>query len=102
AAFFQLSDAIQIAAAGALRAYHDTFMVMVITFIAYWLVGLGVGYWLAFKAPTPYGAEGFWTGLILGLTTAAILLTIRLRRVSRTAVPARVPTGTPQRRHHRV
>ncbi len=88
AAVFQLSDAVQIAAAGALRAYHDTFMVMVITFIAYWLVGLGVGYWLAFKAPTPYGAEGFWTGLILGLTTAAILLTIRLRRVGRTAVAA--------------
>lgn len=88
AAVFQLSDAIQIAAAGALRAYHDTFMVMVITFVAYWLVGLGVGYWLAFKAPDPYGAAGFWTGLILGLTTAAILLTIRLRRVSRTAVPA--------------
>lgn len=82
AAVFQLSDAVQVAAAGALRAYHDTFMVMVITFFAYWLVGLGSGYWLAYKAPTPYGAAGFWTGLILGLTTAAIMLTLRLRKLT--------------------
>lgn len=82
AAIFQLSDAVQVAAAGALRAYHDTFMVMVITFFAYWLVGLGSGYWLAYKAPTPFGAAGFWTGLILGLTTAAIMLTLRLRKLT--------------------
>lgn len=81
AAIFQLSDAVQVAAAGALRAYHDTFVVMVITFFAYWFVGLGSGYWLAYKAPTPYGAAGFWTGLIFGLTTAAILLTWRLKVV---------------------
>ncbi len=86
AAVFQLSDAIQVAAAGALRAYHDTLIVMLITFVAYWLVGLGVGYWLAFLAPQPYGAEGFWTGLILGLTTAAILLGWRLHRVSQRSV----------------
>lgn len=82
AAVFQLSDAVQVAAAGALRAYHDTFMVMIITFFAYWFVGLGSGYWLAYKAPTPMGAAGFWTGLIIGLTTAAILLSLRLRRYS--------------------
>ena len=88
AAVFQLSDAIQVAAAGALRAYHDTLIVMLITFVAYWLVGLGVGYWLAFLAPQPYGAEGFWTGLILGLTTAAVFLSWRLRVVSRRPLPA--------------
>lgn len=80
AAVFQLSDAVQVAASSALRAYHDTFMVMVITFFAYWFVGLGGGYWLAYQAPTPMGAAGFWTGLILGLTTAAVLLSLRLRR----------------------
>lgn len=82
ASVFQLSDAVQVAAAGALRAYHDTFMVMVITFFAYWFVGLGSGYWLAYKAPEPYGAAGFWTGLILGLTTAAIMLSLRLRKMT--------------------
>ncbi|MCA6062607.1 MATE family efflux transporter [Thalassolituus marinus] len=83
AAIFQLSDAVQVGAAGALRGYHDTFAVMLITFVAYWVIGLGSGYWLAFYADTPYGAPGFWTGLILGLTAAAIALAIRLYRVSR-------------------
>ncbi len=82
AAIFQLSDAIQVGAAGALRGYHDTFAVMLITFVAYWIIGLGSGYWLAFYADTPYGAPGFWTGLILGLTAAAIALAVRLYRVS--------------------
>ncbi|MEN9465918.1 MAG: hypothetical protein RL217_2099 [Pseudomonadota bacterium] len=82
AALFQLSDAVQVAAAGALRAYHDTFAVMLITFVAYWFVGLGGGYYLAYLAPTPMGAQGFWIGLILGLTVAAILLGLRLRKVS--------------------
>lgn len=92
AAVFQLSDAVQVAAASALRAYHDTFTVMLITCFAYWLVGLGSGYWLAyivdfpvlsFLPAGPYGAQGFWVGLILGLTTAAILLSLRLHKISR-------------------
>lgn len=82
AAVFQLSDAIQVTAAGALRAYQDTFVVMLITFFAYWFVGLGSGYWLAYKAPDPFGAAGFWTGLILGLTTAAIALSLRLKVIA--------------------
>lgn len=80
AAIFQLSDALQVAAAGALRAYHDTFKVMLITGFSYWLVGLGSGYWLAYQQGM--GAKGFWIGLIIGLTTAAILLGLRLRYVS--------------------
>lgn len=81
AAIFQLSDAVQVAASSALRAYHDTFVVMIITCFAYWLVGLGSGYWLAYGAG--YGAKGFWMGLILGLTTAAIILSWRLTYISR-------------------
>lgn len=83
AAVFQLSDAVQIAAAGALRAYQDTLAVMLITFISYWVLGLGLGYYLAFKLPEPMGAAGFWIGLIVGLTSAAIALSWRLRHVSR-------------------
>lgn len=83
AAIFQLSDAVQVAAASALRAYHDTYVVMLITCFAYWLVGLGCGYFLAYGAG--YGAQGFWMGLIIGLTTAAVLLSLRLRHISRKA-----------------
>jgi MATE family multidrug resistance protein len=86
AAIFQISDAIQIAAAGALRGYQDTMVVMIITFCAYWLCGLGLGYYFAFAAPEPLGAKGFWLGIILGLTAAAIMLGYRLHSVSRKAL----------------
>lgn len=82
AALFQVSDSIQVSAAGALRGYHDTFAVMLITFVTYWIIGLGLGYWLAFDESHLYGAPGFWSGLVAGLTSAAIALTIRLYRVS--------------------
>jgi len=82
AAVFQLSDAIQVAAAGALRGYKDTVAVMLITFVAYWLIGLGLGYWLAFGERMSMGAEGFWTGLVVGLSAAAVALGYRLYRVS--------------------
>jgi MATE family multidrug resistance protein len=88
AAIFQISDAIQIATAGALRGYQDTMIVMAITFCAYWLFGLGLGYYFAFAAPEPLGAKGFWLGIILGLTAAAIMLSYRLFRVSRKAIDA--------------
>ena len=82
AAVFQLSDAIQVAAAGALRGYKDTVAVMLITFVAYWLIGLGLGYWLAFGEQTAMGAKGFWSGLVIGLSAAAVALGYRLYRVS--------------------
>nr|WP_281423912.1 MATE family efflux transporter [Oceanobacter mangrovi] len=97
AAVFQLSDATQVAAAGALRAYHDTFVVMLITFIAYWPLGMGSGYLLAFHGITALdipaaGAQGFWTGLIIGLSCAAIALTIRLRVIcQRTSASSAMP-----------
>jgi MATE family multidrug resistance protein len=83
AALYQISDAIQIAAAGALRGYQDTLVVMLITFCAYWLLGLSMGYYLAFLAPEPMGAKGFWLGIIIGLTASAIMLSYRLFRVSK-------------------
>jgi multidrug resistance protein, MATE family len=88
AAVFQLSDSTQVAAAGALRGYHDTLAVMLMTFVAYWGVGLGSGYWLAFfgwpqAGLAPLGARGFWIGLVAGLTLAAIALLARLQRISR-------------------
>lgn len=82
AAVFQISDAIQIAAAGALRGYQDTIVVMAITFCAYWVCGLGLGYYFTFEAPEPLGAKGFWLGIIIGLTAAAAMLSYRLKKVS--------------------
>ncbi len=48
AAMYQLFDAVQVGCAGALRGLHSTRIIMVVTFISYWLIGLGLGYALAF------------------------------------------------------
>lgn len=87
AALFQIPDTIQVATAGALRAYEDTFVIMVITFIAYWVIGFCSGWYLAYLCDEPLGAAGFWIGLIIGLTAAAIALMTRLHRVSRRTSP---------------
>jgi MATE family multidrug resistance protein len=80
AALFQFSDAIQVTAAGALRGYQDTRVTMILTLFAYWGIGLPVGYALGltdlFGAAS--GPAGLWQGLIVGLTCAALMLSIRL------------------------
>jgi len=81
AAIFQLSDGIQVTAGGALRGLKDTTMPMIITVLAYWAIGMPVGYWLAFHQGL--GARGMWIGLAAGLTAAAVLLTLRFLRASR-------------------
>lgn len=75
AAIFQLPDGIQISAAGALRGLKDTRIPMLYNFIAYWVVGIGLGYYLTFQAA--WGPSGMWMGMIVGLTFGAILLAAR-------------------------
>jgi len=83
AALFQISDAVQVCTSGALRGYKDTRVPMQLLIIAYWVIGLPAGYTLAMTNHwTPaMGAAGFWIGLIIGLSAAAILLSIRLYRL---------------------
>ncbi|WP_448211521.1 MATE family efflux transporter [Colwellia sp. MEBiC06753] len=85
AALFQFSDAIQVISAGALRGYKDTTAILVITFVAYWVVGLSIGLILGLTdwVIDPIGPYGFWIGFISGLTTAAILLAMRLRLIQK-------------------
>lgn len=78
AALFQFSDGIQVASNGALRGLKDTRVPMAITLFAYWLVGMPVGWWLAFHRG--FGARGMWMGLIAGLSMAAVLLFVRFWR----------------------
>lgn len=82
-ALFQFSDAIQVSAAGALRGYKDTRVPMLLVIVAYWGLGLPLGYSLGLTDlwGEPRGAAGFWMGLIAGLSCAALLLGLRLRRV---------------------
>ncbi|WP_396586854.1 MATE family efflux transporter [Bermanella sp. R86510] len=82
AAIFQLSDSLQVGAAGALRGYKDTLVTLVITVIAFWLIGLPLGHYLGLSSDAPMGAQGFWIGLIAGLSVNALLLMLRLKHVS--------------------
>lgn len=81
-ALYQISDAWQVTANGALRGYEDTAVPMVITLFSYWVIGLPVGYVLGLTdwLRPAMGPVGFWIGLLIGLTVAAILLSIRLWR----------------------
>ena len=78
AAVFQVFDGIQVTAAGALRGLKDTRTPMIVGVVAYWLVGLGSGYLLGFRLG--WEGVGLWWGLVLGLTTAAVLLSWRFAR----------------------
>ena len=80
AAVFQVVDGIQVAAMGALRGMKDTRIPMVIAAFSYWGIGLVAGYVLAFRLD--YGEVGLWWGLVLGLATAAALLTRRFFRLN--------------------
>ena len=50
AAAFQIVDGAQVVGAGMLRGLHDTRVPMLFALFGYWVVGLGVGVWLAFDA----------------------------------------------------
>lgn len=85
AAVYQVTDAIQVVAAGALRGYKDMAAIFNRTFIAYWILGLPMGYILAMTdwIVEPMGAHGFWFGFIIGLSSAAVLLGLRLKWLHR-------------------
>lgn len=81
AAFFQLSDGAQSVGLGLLRGLADIKIPTYITFIAYWVIALPVGYLLAF--PAKMGSAGVWYGLLLGLSFSAVFLYARYNKVSR-------------------
>ena len=80
AAIFQISDGLQVAAAGALRGMKDTRIPMLYSVFAYWMVGMSVGWYLTFRAD--WGPAGMWIGILAGLSVAAVLLTARYWRLS--------------------
>lgn len=75
AAVFQISDGVQVVVLGALRGLQDVKIPMYITFVAYWVIGFPISYYLC--KYTDYKAIGIWIGLCAGLSVAAILLYIR-------------------------
>jgi multidrug resistance protein, MATE family len=80
-AFFQAADGVQAVAAGALRGLNDTAWPMAIAAFSYWGIGLTSG--LAFAFWGGFEASGLWIGFVLGLTSAAFLLTWRFRTLEK-------------------
>ncbi|MCK8521996.1 MATE family efflux transporter [Aquimarina sp. D1M17] len=84
AALFQISDAIQVTVLGALRGLQDVKIPTFITFIAYWVVGFPISYYLGLY--TEYKSSGIWIGLLAGLTTSALLLYFRFNKLTKDLV----------------
>jgi MATE family multidrug resistance protein len=75
AAVFQVSDSLQAIGAGLCRGIKDVKIPTLLVAIAYWGIGIPMGYWLAFSMQ--WGASGIWWGFVVGLSFAAILLNTR-------------------------
>ena len=78
---YQFGDGLQITFANALRGIADVKPMMVIAFIAYFLISLPVGYFCGFVLDL--GAFGVWMAFPFGLTSAGIMLYWRFRRQTR-------------------
>ena len=75
AAAFQLVDGAQVIGAGMLRGLHDTRWPLMFALVGYWVVGLGIGIWLAFGRD--WHGVGIWVGLAAGLAAVAVLMLAR-------------------------
>lgn len=74
-AVFQISDAIQTTSSGILRGIQDVKVPAYLSLIAFWMIGIPSAYLLSFQMN--WGVSGLWMGLVIGLTSNAILLTSR-------------------------
>lgn len=81
AAIFQISDSTQAVSSGLLRGIKDVRIPTLYIAIAYWVVGIPVGSLLTFYYDM--GAIGIWIGFIVGLTTSAILLSLRFKNITK-------------------
>ena len=88
AALFQLSDGVQVVALGILRGIQDVKIPSLITFIAYWIITIPLGYFLC--VTMKMGAWGMWIALGLGLTISAIFLVMRFFKLSQRKIDAAV------------
>ncbi|MDV6169818.1 MATE family efflux transporter [Flavobacterium sp. DG1-102-2] len=92
AAIFQISDGIQVVVLGALRGLQDVKIPTIITFIAYWVVGFPVSFYLGIY--TELKAMGIWIGLLAGLTVAALFLYLRFNYLTNKFIEDDVQTDS--------
>jgi MATE family multidrug resistance protein len=76
-----------VTALGCLRGIQDVKIPSILTFIAYWVITIPLGYYLT--VPMKMGAFGMWIALGIGLTISAVLLVIRFRNLSEKRIKAK-------------
>jgi MATE family multidrug resistance protein len=81
AAVFQIFDGNQVINSSALRAMTDVNVPAAITFVAYWVIALPLGYFLGIRGG--FGPAGIWSGLAAGLAAASVMLGLRFIRLTR-------------------
>ena len=81
AALFQVSDGVQVGAAGALRGFKDTRIPFLMNLFSYWVIGFPLAYLLGITLRL--GPQSVWVGLVVGLSVCAVLLNYRFWQVSR-------------------
>lgn len=74
---YQFGDGLQINFANALRGISDVKPMMLIAFIAYFVISLPVGYFCGFVLD--WGVTGVWMAFPFGLTSAGLMLWLRFR-----------------------
>jgi MATE family multidrug resistance protein len=94
AGLFQIFDGAQAVSLGVLRGMGDTRAPVAIAIIGFWLCGMPVSLWLAYRAD--WGAVGLWWGFVAGLAAVAIFLVARIRQrlssaVARMEIDVRAP-----------
>jgi multidrug resistance protein, MATE family len=83
---FQVSDGLQVGAAGALRGFKDTRVPMLMNIGSYWLLAFPMAWYAGVYAGL--GPVAVWVALIAGLTLTALLLNARFLRLSSRRVAA--------------
>lgn len=78
AGLFQISDGMQCVGLGLLRGIGDTKWPTIYTLVAYWVIGIPLGYFLGFEMNM--GGAGIWYALLLGLSFSAVLMIRRFYR----------------------
>lgn len=80
AAIFQIADGLNFSGVGALRGFKDTQILFFFMFIAYWIIGMPIGYTLSMTDffSDPIGAPGMWIGLTVGLFVSAAFVIARV------------------------
>ena len=80
AGLFQLSDGLQAVILGGLRGLQDVKWPSILSFIAYWIIGFPISYFLGKEEVL--GTLGIWIGLLVALTSSAIMLFFRFNYLS--------------------